>query len=93
MLLRKLRDSEVAIAYLNEAIKDDPHEIFIKALGNVARAQGIGNIAEITGLRRESLYRSLSQNGNPSARTVIRVIHSLGLEISFKFARPMGTTR
>lgn len=52
-----------------------------KALGNVARSHGMTQIAAETGLGRESLYKALSGDGNPSFETILKVIHSLGLEL------------
>jgi len=52
-----------------------------KALGNVARSYGMTQIAAETGLGRESHYEALSGDGNPSFETILRVIHSLGMEL------------
>jgi probable addiction module antidote protein len=50
-------------------------------LGEIARAQGMTNIARKTGLRRESLYKSLSADGNPEFATVMKVVQALGLQL------------
>ena len=55
-----------------------------KELGVVARAKGMKNIAKETGLSREQLYRSLSDQGNPTLKTIILVMNSLGLDIMTK---------
>ncbi|CAG0908217.1 unnamed protein product [Cyprideis torosa] len=68
-------------AYLSDALDDDDPQVFIAALGNVARAQGISHIAEHTGLGRESLYKSLSGNSEPRWDTVIRVLRAMGLRL------------
>lgn len=60
---------------------DDPAFI-LHALGIVARAKGMMQIARETGLARESLYRSLSQEGNPEFATVMKVLSALGLKLS-----------
>ncbi|HRQ59878.1 MAG TPA: putative addiction module antidote protein [Azoarcus taiwanensis] len=50
-----------------------------RALGDIARAKGMSAVARETGLSRESLYKSLSENGNPSLATVLKVAKALGL--------------
>ena len=71
-------------AYL-EAILEagDPAEIRA-ALGTVARARGMTQIARDTGLGRESLYKALSRDGNPELDTVLQVLKALGLRLSVK---------
>jgi len=54
------------------------------ALGVVARARGMSQIAPQTGLSREQLYRSFSENGNPTLKTTIAVMKALGIELSAK---------
>lgn len=60
---------------------DDPAFI-VKALGEVARAKGMMQIARETGLAREALYRSLSASGNPSFATVSKVARALGVRLT-----------
>jgi probable addiction module antidote protein len=68
-------------AEINAALaKGDPASV-VDALGNIARARGMGNVAKKTGLARESLYRSLSTGGNPEFTTVLKVISSVGLRL------------
>jgi probable addiction module antidote protein len=66
-------------ACLEEA--GDDAAFITKALGNVARAQGMGQLAMDTGLGRESLYKSLSGDGNPSFATIVKVLHALGMRL------------
>lgn len=54
------------------------------ALGIVARAKGMTQIASQTGLSREQLYRSFSENGNPTLRTTLAVMKALGIELTAK---------
>ena len=54
------------------------------ALGDVARAKGMTKIAEKAGLGRESLYKSLSSEGNPRFSTVLKVVDALGFQLSIK---------
>jgi probable addiction module antidote protein len=77
-------DSEEAIAlYLEEIIEDDP-DMLIIALGDVARARGMTELAEKTGLARESLYQALSENGNPTFSTLRKVLDAFGVRFSIR---------
>ncbi|MBS0461327.1 MAG: putative addiction module antidote protein [Proteobacteria bacterium] len=64
-----------------EEAGDDPAFI-CKALGDVARAKGMMQLARDTGLAREALYRSLSASGNPSFATVAKVLRALGVKLT-----------
>lgn len=76
-------DSDEAIsAYMEEALATEDPSFIAKALGTVARARGMAQIAKKSGLSRESLYKALSAEGNPAFGTVIRVMHALGLKFS-----------
>jgi probable addiction module antidote protein len=82
-------DSGEAIgAYLEEALATDDPAFIAQALGTVARARGITQIAKETGLSRESLYKALSAEGNPEFSTVIRVMQALGLRFAVAAAEP-----
>lgn len=76
-------DSDEAIAaYLDEALESaDPAHI-AHALGVVARAKGMTEIARGAGVSREHLYRALKETGNPELATVVRVLQALGLRLS-----------
>ena len=64
--------------YLNDVFSTNDSQLIIAAIGDVARARGMSKIAINTECGRESLYKSLSQNGNPSFETVLKVMYSLG---------------
>jgi probable addiction module antidote protein len=82
-------DSDEAIsAYLEEALATDDPAFITQALGTIARARGMSQIAKETGLSRESLYKALSAEGNPEFSTVIRVMQALGLRLSVTSAKP-----
>lgn len=69
--------------YLNACIEeagDDPAFI-AKALGTIARARGMSQVAKDAGVSRESLYRALSGNGNPEFGTILKVVKALGLRL------------
>ena len=73
------------VAYFLEAAFEDADAAHIaKALGVVARAGGMTELAEKTGLSRQALYKALSANGNPSLDTVLRVMGALGLHLTVK---------
>ncbi len=76
-----LRTPEEMAAYLDawlEEAPDDPSGI-ARALGDIARAKGMSQVAKDAGLSRESLYRALSAEGNPSFATVLKVAKALGV--------------
>lgn len=70
-------------AVMEEGGADNP-AFLAAALGNIARARNVSQLARDTGLSREGLYRALSGNGNPSLDTVMKVARALGLRLSFK---------
>lgn len=73
-------DAEVA-AYIEAALEEHDPTLFAHALGVVARTRGMAHVAQEAGLSRESLYKALSVDGNPSLDTIMRVLHALKLEI------------
>ncbi len=77
-----LHDDEDAVAYLEAAFEDGDHRIIAAALGDIARAKGMGRVAGDAGLSRESLYKSLSINGNPELATVLKVLRALGIRLT-----------
>ena len=78
-------DNEEDIAeYLNAVIELDDPALLQAAIGDVAKAQGMTKIAKDAGLGRESLYKSLSAQGNPSFTTILKVLHALGTRISIQ---------
>ena len=76
-----LETKEDVIAYLEAALEDGDPNLVVAALGDIARCKGMTNIARETGLGRESLYKSLSVEGNPEFVTVLKVIQSLGIRL------------
>ena len=76
-----LKTPEQMAAYLEAALEEgDPHFI-AKALGNIARARGMSQLAKETGLTREALYTSLSGSGNPTLATIMKVTSALGIHL------------
>ncbi len=78
-----LRTPEEMAAYLEACLEDaDGDAAFIaKALGDIARARGMSQVARDSGLSRESLYKALSGERAPSFDTILRVIAALGLKL------------
>lgn len=78
-------DSDAAIAtFMAEAFASEDAGYIAHALGVVARAKGMSQIASETGLSREQLYRSFSASGNPTLKTTIAVMKALGIELTAK---------
>jgi probable addiction module antidote protein len=80
-ITRYLDSDEAIAAYVDAALEKDDPALLAAALGDVARAKGMTQIARETGLGRESLYKALSPEGNPEFGTVQKVMRSLGLKI------------
>ena len=80
-ITRYLDSDEAIAAYLDAALEEDDPALLAAALGDVARARGMTQIARETGLGRESLYKALSSEGNPEFATVQKVVRSLGLKL------------
>jgi probable addiction module antidote protein len=68
-------------AYLEAALEDGDPALVAAALGDIARAKGMTEVAREAGLGRESLYKALSAGGNPELGTVLRVVRALGLKL------------
>ena len=81
-LIESLRTVGEAEEYLNAALEEDDPELFLLALRNVAEAQGgVAQLAEKTKLNRESLYKMLSERGNPEFRSLEALLHALGFRL------------
>lgn len=78
-----LKTEEDMALYLEACIEEagDDAAFIAKALGTIARARGMSQLAKDTGLGRESLYKALSGDGNPSFATILKVTHALGLQL------------
>jgi probable addiction module antidote protein len=78
----QLRTPEEMAAYLDAWLEDAPEDVagISRALGDIARAKGMSQVARDAGLSRESLYKALSEDGNPSFATVLKVARALGVK-------------
>jgi len=79
-----LDSSEDIAEYLSEAFATRDTEFIVKAIGTIARAQGMAEVARRTGLNRESLYRALNAGGNPELDTLMKVLNVLGVQLATK---------
>ena len=76
-----LETEEDMAAYLEAAFEEDDPGLIAAVLGDIAKAKGMTQVAAEAGLGRESLYKSLSPNGNPEFITVLKVVRTLGLRL------------
>jgi probable addiction module antidote protein len=77
-----LDNEEVIAEYLTAALEDANPDVFLAAIGNVAKARGMSAIAQSSGLGRESLYKALAPGAKPRYDTVLKVLHSLGVKLT-----------
>ena len=76
-----LNSEKEIMAYLEAALEEGDSSLVAAALGDIARARGMTQLARETGLGRESLYKALSPTGNPEFATILKVIEALGLRL------------
>lgn len=79
-----LNSEEAMALFMAEAFRTNDAAYIAHALGVIARAKGMTQIANQTGLSREQLYRSFSENGNPTLKTTLAVMKALGVELTAK---------
>ena len=82
-VVEHLKKEEDMAMYLDACLEEagDDAAFIAAALGDIARAKGMSQLARETGLGRESLYKALSGEGNPSFATILKVMHALGLKL------------
>jgi probable addiction module antidote protein len=83
-----LDSPEAIAAYLDAALDEGDPKLVAAAIGDVARAHGMSQLARETGLSRESLYRALSADGNPEFGTILKVLHAFGLGLETRPLQP-----
>ncbi len=84
-LIEQLRDAEFAVEYLNASLEDSDDgsdERFLMALRQVAKAHGMTNISEKSGMARQAMYRALSESGNPELSSLKAVLNAMGLRLA-----------
>lgn len=79
-IVKYLDSDEAIVLYLNEIAETGDSNDFIVALGDVARAKGIADIAQKTGLARESIYKALTNGAKPRFDTIMRIMNALNLK-------------
>lgn len=83
-LLEQLQDPEMAAEYLSAAIEEGSADEFLLALRDVAEAHGgVGVLSNITDLNRQSMYKMLSEDGNPTLTSLLSVLRAVGITIKF----------
>jgi len=88
-LKETLANPKDAAEYLNAALEENDAAVFLLALRDVANVHGgIGKLAEVTELNRESMYRMLSEDGNPRIDSLSAILHALGLKLSITPEKP-----
>jgi len=76
-----LDNDEVIAEYLTAALEANDSELLLAALGDIAKARGMSQIATETGLGRESLYKALAPGAKPRFDTILKVMHALGIRL------------
>ncbi|MEP3246706.1 MAG: addiction module antidote protein [Sneathiella sp.] len=82
-----LDDEEAIALYLSDVLETGDVAYLSAALGKIAKSKGMTEIAKKTGVKREALYRALSEKGNPQFKTVSEVIKAMGFQLS---VQPIG---
>jgi len=80
----EINTKEDVAGILEAALEENDIEFLLEVIGDIARSKGMAQIAKELNLNREGLYRSLSQEGNPSFCTVAKVLDNLGFQLSVK---------
>jgi len=77
------------VAYVNEVLEEGADADFLSTLRSIVQAEkGMSHFADCTGIHRETLYKMLSENGNPTLSTMNKILNNLGLQLSVKRFRP-----
>jgi len=74
-----LDNEEIVAEYLNLVSESDDPALFLRAIGHIARSKGMSQIAEKTGLGRESLYKALDEKAHPRFETIFKVLNAMGI--------------
>jgi probable addiction module antidote protein len=83
-LADEIETKEDVIGIIEASLEENNTELLFKVIGDIARSKGMAQIAKELNLSRESLYRSLSPEGNPSFTTIVKVLDVLGFQLSLK---------
>ena len=77
-----LDNEEIVAEYLNMVSESDNPTLFLRAIGHIARSKGMSQIAEKTGLGRESLYKALDEKAHPRFETIFKVLSAMGIQMT-----------
>jgi probable addiction module antidote protein len=90
ILLEQLQDPEFAEAYLKSALADEDERIFLVAIRNIWEARGgnMANLAEVTHLNKQNLYRMLSKDGNPRFTSLKSILDAVGFQMDVNPKKP-----
>jgi probable addiction module antidote protein len=88
----RIRTEEDMTAYLEAALEENDPALVAAALGDIARAKGMTQVAREVDVGRESLYKALSATGNPEFATILKVVAALGLQLHAAPAAVKGRT-
>ena len=83
-LAEHINTKEDVLGILEAALEENDTSLLLAVIGDIARSKGMSQIAKELNLARESLYRSLSQDGNPSFTTIVKVLDNMGFQLSVK---------
>ncbi|MCP4658473.1 MAG: transcriptional regulator [bacterium] len=90
-LHKELREPEMAAEYLSVALEEGSITQFLLALRNVADAHGgVGVLSDLTELNRQSMYRMLSERGNPTLSSLLAILHAIGIDVTFRPTKSAG---
>lgn len=89
-LFARLKDADYAAEYLNALLEQDDPEAFLLGVRDVARAHNFSVVAQKSKLGRESLYKALSDKGNPAYFTLQAVLKAVGIKVSFSPQKKAG---
>ncbi|MGY2044739.1 addiction module antidote protein [Pseudomonas pergaminensis] len=88
--MTELLDSDEAISeYLSQVLADGDNQELLRAIGYVAKARGMTKIAAEAGMGRESLYKAFAPGAKPRFETVLKVLHSLGIDLFARAGHPV----
>ncbi|MCL1993026.1 MAG: putative addiction module antidote protein [Spirochaetes bacterium] len=87
-----IETKETAIVFLQCALEENDPECLLKTVGDICRSKGMTQIARELGVTRKGLYKSLAPDGNPSFKTVFRLLDLLGLSIKLEPKGVQGTS-
>ena len=82
-----LDDEEMIAEYLSVILENGDQELLLLAIGDIAKAKGMTQIAKRTGLGRESLYKALAPGAKPRFETIIKVLKALDIDLAIKSAK------